>query len=147
MRSRESALWTWLRDGAPADAFLRRIEDRAQSGTPDVIGAWRKGSFMCELKSVAETRDGHVDCELRADQADCLRRFERAGGQAFVLVRVRPTSGAPVHFLIHAQDCIDLVNDTVDFNWLMEHCMLHKSRLGLKPTPACFIGLMSGEYY
>lgn len=99
-RSSEKGLWVWLRDGAPRDAVLERIENIVSVGTPDVVGCWRGGSFVCELKSVEVRPTGLVDCELKPEQASFLRRWHAAGGRAFALVKVGDRK-----YLIRADDC------------------------------------------
>ena len=88
----EDNLWAWLRDGAPPDAVLERVENAVKAGTPDVFGCWRGGQFACELKVWPR--------ELEAEQASFLRRWHRAGGWAFVLWQFLGT-----HYLLRAQDC------------------------------------------
>ena len=87
-RARESNLWNWLRDGAPDDCFMERIENSIAVGTPDVFGVWRGVAFCAELKSVGRRPTGDVWCEVKTDQAMFLRAWRRAGGLSWVLVQV-----------------------------------------------------------
>lgn len=88
----ESSLWAWLRDGAPRDAVLERVENSAGVGTPDVFGCWRGWSFACELKVWPR--------ELEPEQASFLRRWHAAGGRAWVLWKVENMC-----YILRAPDC------------------------------------------
>lgn len=106
-RSRENGLWGWLLEGAPAGALLLRVENKIEVGTPDVFGVWGE-SFVVELKSVARTSSGVIDCKLKPEQADTLRRWQRAGGRAWVLVKVGFQATA-LRYLVPAHRCNMLV--------------------------------------
>lgn len=86
-RSRESNLWQWLQAGAPLGAFMVRIENSIDRGTPDVFGVCGK-AFCCELKSVGRRPDGTVWPELKTEQAMFLRSWARCGGNSWVLIQV-----------------------------------------------------------
>lgn len=108
-RARESGLWAWLRDGAPADCVLERIENSVSRGTPDVVGCAPSSLvFWCELKAVARRPSGDVWCELKPEQASFLRRWAVAGCKTFVLVQVGVGHTAR-RYLIRAADCLELL--------------------------------------
>lgn len=87
-RSRENNLWAWMAKGLPIDCVARRIEDVVNAGTPDVILMWNGMAALVELKSVSLRADGTVWSELKSEQASFLRRWGRAGGNAWVLMQV-----------------------------------------------------------
>lgn len=107
-RTKESSLWTWLRDGAPADCVLERVENSVDVGTPDTFGCWQDVAFVIELKSVPRPARAPIFCELKPEQASFLRRWARAGGRAYVLVQVGQAHEAR-RYLVKAEDCLLLL--------------------------------------
>lgn len=89
MSIRESSLWRWLRDNAPAGCEMARIENAVAFDTPDVFGVWRGVSFAIELKIAKVTVSGIADiCHWTSGQRDLMRRWNAKGGNIWALIQV-----------------------------------------------------------
>lgn len=121
MKDKESSLWKWLKAAADAygpRAHLRRIENAVLVGDPDVEGCVDGAEFNMELKSCPEPSPrGGVLVRISEEQIYWLYRRRRAGGQAWLLVRVG--SGARArHYLVPGDDLTEL-RKTVPEEWLL----------------------------
>jgi hypothetical protein len=108
-RTKESALWGWLRDSRPR-LNEPRVEDATKSGTPDVEGCIGGRPFWAELKVAYEQRTrGTVRVKTTVDQVYFAIKRRQAGGLSWYLIRVGtyPKWG---HYLIpgqHAEELLD----------------------------------------
>ncbi len=111
MRTQESGLWNWLRDGSASlvpQLHIRRIENLLSKGDPDVEGCMRGSGFVCELKSItARPSKFRLWCEVKTEQARFLVARRRAGGRAWLLVQVGMGTAAN-RYLIDGCDAYDL---------------------------------------
>ncbi len=115
-RTKETALWGWLKSGLPrlAEAGHRhdvqRIEDTTKSGTPDVEGCIDGGCFWAELKVAYEQpTKGTVRVKTTVFQVHRALRRRRAGGRSWYLIRVGVHPRAQ-HFLVpgdYAEELLD----------------------------------------
>lgn len=85
----ERGLWHTLRREMSCFGELRRIENRVDLGTPDVVYCLQSYCGFLELKEldVWPKRWLTIDC-LTKEQVLWLRAWERAGGTAHLLVQV-----------------------------------------------------------
>lgn len=98
----EASAWTTLRGhlvGMGGRVHIQRFEDKLTGGIPDTnvcwdpvwgtphpgIEFWLEGKYVKALPKRQTTR---VKVDLRADQALWLETRQRAGGKAFVWIRV-----------------------------------------------------------
>lgn len=95
----EASAWTTLRShlvGMDGRVHIQRLEDKLTGGIPDTnvcwsrdtrpgIEFWLEGKYVKELPKRQTTK---VKVDLRADQALWLETRQRAGGKAFVWIRV-----------------------------------------------------------
>lgn len=92
MKTRESGLWRWLEKANIVFGprlHMQRIENSVERGTPDVDAVLDACGFVIELKSVARPkRGGPIHTKLSADQAMFLLARRRAGGRAYLLIKV-----------------------------------------------------------
>lgn len=108
MKTRESQLWNWLRDGTRAqrpDLDMQRIENLVGVGTPDVEACYQGIAFWIELKAINDQEN--LDVEVSPEQVMWHRRRARAGGRSWFLIQVG--SGAQARrFLIpgHRADAL-----------------------------------------
>lgn len=90
--AREVRLWEWLRDGAKgvAGLHMRRVENQAGAGDPDVDGCFNGHYFEMELKGCNRPRtpDGKLVFDIRQSQVIWHRRRMRAGGNLWLYIRV-----------------------------------------------------------
>lgn len=89
--AREVRLWEWLRDGLRGTdgLHMRRVENLASDGDPDVDGCWQGRYFELELKGCDRpARDGSLDFDVRQSQVVWHRRRWRCGGNVWLYVRV-----------------------------------------------------------
>jgi hypothetical protein len=114
-RSRESALWGWLKDhlkelkakGLRHD--VQRIENAVAKGTPDVEGCIDGRTFWCELKVAYPMANDHVRVKIEQAQVNRAVRRRRAGGRSWVLVRVTGKSWRENrHYLVDGLDADEL---------------------------------------
>lgn len=94
----EAAFWDWLAGQLAAQLPSRvydvqRVEDMLTQGVPDVNLCVQGREFWLELKSLL-TLPARATTPVRferytTDQRNWLRRRWRAGGRAFLLLRVR----------------------------------------------------------
>lgn len=78
-------------------AFVQRFEDKLSPGIPDTmacldgVDVWLEGKFVKALPAKADTlvRFGGRDEPRLAHQRNWIRTYQKAGGLAFVWVRVR----------------------------------------------------------
>lgn len=91
----EASAWTTLRSHLVkmgTRVHIQRLEDKLTGGIPDTnfcvdgVEVWLEGKFLKDLPKRESTK---VKVELRADQALWLETRQRAGGYAFVWIRVR----------------------------------------------------------
>lgn len=90
--ARENRLWDWLRRELRGveDLHMRRVENLAGEGDPDVEGCHRGCYFELELKGCDRPKnpDTQLDFEVRQSQVLWHRRRWRAGGNVWLYVRV-----------------------------------------------------------
>lgn len=116
-RTKESALWGWLRDHVkdlPTTArHLQRIEDSTKSGTPDVEGCIDGHAFWIELKVAYEQRTrGTVRVKTTDKQVYFALKRRKAGGLSWYLIRVG-THPKWLHFLIPGQYAEELLDKPI----------------------------------
>lgn len=112
-RNRETALWGWLKDHLkelrPLKHHVVRIENAVAKGTPDVHGTIDGRSFWCELKVAYEMAGDNLRVKIEQTQVNFAIRQRRAGGRAWVLVRVTgKTWRDNRHYLIDGRDAQEL---------------------------------------
>lgn len=108
-RSRETALWNWLKDHLkelrPRRHDVQRIENAVAKGTPDVEGCIDGETFWCELKVAHPMANDRWRVRITTDQVRRALRRTRAGGRSWVLVRVcGATWRQNEHYLVRGQD-------------------------------------------
>lgn len=90
--ARENRLWDWLRDNLKGveRLHMRRVENLAGEGDPDVEGCFGGRYFELELKGCDRPRspDTTLDLEVRTSQVIWHRRRWRAGGNVWLYCRV-----------------------------------------------------------
>lgn len=122
-RTKESALWGWLRGAIPRlpePRHIQRIEDATKSGTPDVEGCIGGRSFWIELKVAYEQRTrGTVRVKTTAAQVYFALKRREVGGLSWYLIRVgtHPNWG---HYLIPGQHAEKLLDAPVSLEWLRD---------------------------
>lgn len=123
MKTRESALWGWLSRGLKdlPRCHVVRVENGAETGTPDIEGCLDGVQFWLELKVATISKKGVIHVNITPDQVMWLRARVRAGGNAFLLIRV-----GRLHFLLKG-DCDLLpymVGENISFDELYEWCLI-----------------------
>lgn len=90
--AREVRLWEWLRDGTKrvAGLHMRRVENRAGEGDPDVDGCLGGCYFELELKGCNRPKvsSSKLVFDIRQSQVIWHRRRMRAGGNLWLYIRV-----------------------------------------------------------
>lgn len=101
MRKPEQRLWDRMRRNLAPFIFMRRIENRLEAGTPDVICP----RCVVELKAVEEPPKRETtpllgdDIGLSADQKNFIRDWIANRGSAFVIVGVGKGATAQQYIL------------------------------------------------
>lgn len=83
-------------------AFVQRFEDKLSPGIPDTLACldgvdvWLEGKFVKALPARQDTlvRFGARDEPRLAHQRNWIREYQKAGGLAFIWVRVRDADGS-----------------------------------------------------
>lgn len=89
--AREARLWTWLSNGLKGlgGLHMRRVENIAEDGGPDVDGCYMGRYFELELKGCDRpARGGPLDLKVRLSQGLWHRRRWSCGGNVWLYVRV-----------------------------------------------------------
>ncbi len=84
MNDKEKKLWQWIRRGNLPGTW-ERLEALLPLGLPDCLVHWNR-TFLVELKVVENWSES--DFGLRPEQAEFIDRWNRVGGEAYVLVRI-----------------------------------------------------------
>lgn len=113
-RSRESALWAWLKthlkELKPLKHHVHRIENSVAKGTPDVEGTIDGKSFWCELKVAHAMANDRWRVRITVEQVRFALRRSKAGGASWVLVRCcGRTWRDNKHFLVRGEDAEQLL--------------------------------------
>jgi hypothetical protein len=106
-RTRESQLWAWMLKGLKPfglHAHVSRVENSAEVGYPDVEGCIMGRSLVVELKVAYEHAEGRVEVKITRAQAYFLHGRSRAGGRAWLLVRL----GRDRHYLIPGSAALEI---------------------------------------
>lgn len=87
MTSRESSFWQWVKAKIEKrHGHYVRVENSADTGTPDVEVCVDGFVFWLELKVADVTKKG-IKVKISTDQAMFARARWRAGGFAFVMIK------------------------------------------------------------
>lgn len=113
-RSRETALWNWLKDHLkelrPLKHDVQRIENAVARGTPDVEGCVDGDTFWCELKVAYPMANDRLRVKITTDQVRRALKRVRAGGRSWVLVRLCGANWRDNrHFLVRGEDAEELL--------------------------------------
>ena len=85
--SEATLVWKVIKHHAPG--YWRRIEDRANKGTPDCVFAIKTmGCGMAELKYLREWPKGVTNLGLSKLQVLFLNRFANNGGRCWLIARI-----------------------------------------------------------
>ena len=89
MTPRESSLWKWLEAGKPNGCLMERMENSVNTDMPDVLGVYRNGAFMTELKVAVAGKGGSVKIKWSsAGQISFAAHWNSAGLRTWTLVQV-----------------------------------------------------------
>lgn len=104
-RTRETALWNWLKDHLkelrPLKHDVQRIENSIAKGTPDVEGCIGGDTFWTELKVAYPMAGDMFRVRITVPQVRRAMKRVSTGGRSWVLVRVcGDTWRENRHFLI-----------------------------------------------
>jgi penicillin-binding protein-related factor A (putative recombinase) len=103
----EQNLWKWLKKEvqplvAQKDLHICRVENPVGPGYPDVEGCYKGIGFHLELKAVERPKKNETLITLRhmrQRQIIWLEKRWRAGGSAWVLLRIGQREGARIYLL------------------------------------------------
>lgn len=92
-KTEESSLWKWLRDGTKCfgnSLHWERIENIANTGTPDVMGCIISVTFSLELKSIKRPKNSGTPLHIgvTTDQGMWALSRAKAGGKHWFLICV-----------------------------------------------------------
>ena len=140
-KDKEKSVWAWLRDGAKPirrDLHMHRVENEVEVGCPDVEGCYRASAFWTELKACPEPGPkGGVNVKITDRQMDWLRKRRKAGGLAWLLIRVG-SGPSRRHYMLDGTD-LTILRKSVPETWLSE-----QSVIGEKDGAASIIKAMAG---
>lgn len=144
------ALWDWLyKAQKPMErTWLYRVENAVGAGECDVEGVHDGGQFKCELKIGDMKANGVVSIHFQPLQVPFLTRWWRAGGMAFLLIRVDHNMPRyPKKFLIRGGDVEGLFTNVRDEQWEARLVDLDWANLlSATPTAEEAIEVMSGKW-
>lgn len=99
----EQDLWQWLKKANlyVENLHMRRIENAASSGDPDVIGCWKGVYFELELKVCARPARLSTSLQLKIQKSQVVYHKTRAlcGGNNWVLVKVGSGATASLYLV------------------------------------------------
>lgn len=103
--ARESSLWIWLKSARlkyRGTLHMNRVENSVSAGMPDVEGQLKDhAQFWIELKSAPRPKgDGPVAVKIRDAQVEWLRRRDKAGGNAWLLIQVGSAAKAKRYLVL-----------------------------------------------
>lgn len=85
MKQYERKFWGLIKDHLLGD--ISRIENAADSGTPDVSGAYIEKDYWVELKATESLKEVRPETLLRSAQLVWHKRRVRQGSKIFVIVK------------------------------------------------------------
>lgn len=137
MTSLEKNLWAWLYKGVryTKGLHITRIENGADTGTPDVEGCYLGNQFWIELKVGELQKNGNVKLRYEPKQIPWLKKRWKCGGWAWTLIKVERE-----RFLIKGSDLDNIQGGKPTLEELRECNMLPA-----KPRPLDVILVASGQ--
>lgn len=89
MTPRESSLWKWLVGGKPDGCLMKRVENSVEPDMCDVLGTYKAGAFMAELKVAVASAGGIVKVKWSSSgQILFIKDWYSAALKTWALVQV-----------------------------------------------------------